>query len=612
MSVDEHHDYEAVGRAFDRTLIRRLLPFTRPHKKAFVIGLALLFVITALELSGPWILRRALDGPVARADASNMSAEAGPLLGYAGLFLLVLVVTLYVRYQQFLVLNDAGQRVLHRIRQTVFRTLQRLPITYFDRNPTGRLVSRVTTDVETLNELFTSGAITLLGDTVKIVALVVALFMIDARLAAIATLAVPCLALTSAFFRIRARRAYRETRTAIARVTAYLGETIAGIRVLQGFAREDKAAARFAERNHAFFTANVKTILYFALFFPVVDGIAVAIQGGVFWRGGLEIFDAELTVAEFLQFWLYLNYVFEPLRELAEKYNVLQSAMASAERVFQVIDTPPESDDPTGAADATPIAGKITFEDVHFAYVNGEPVLRGVSFHVEPGETIALVGATGGGKTTITALLNRFYEPTSGSIRVDDLPIDRYRRRSLRQRIAYVPQDVFLFTGTILDNLRAGDAGVTEERAKAAASAIGADRLIQRLSGGYGHVIAERGANLSAGERQILSFARALAVDPAVLILDEATANVDPETEAEIQAAIRTLLKGRTSIVVAHRLSTIREADRILVLHKGTVREEGTHEELLARGGLYRALYRLQFSGSEQPGRIVADSGGGA
>lgn len=596
MVVDEHHDYEKVGRAFDPELLRRLMPFVRPDLRAFGAGLLLLFAITGLELLGPWILRGALEGPVAAADVAHLDRQVSPLLRYAGLYLGVLMLTLGVRYAQFIVLMDAGQRVLHRIRQAVFRQLQRLPIGYFDRNPTGRLVSRVTTDVETLNELFTSGAVTLLGDLVKIAVMVGALFVLNGRLALIALIAVPALALTSAFFRIRARRAYRATRTAIARVTAYLGETMSGAKVIQSFAREEKAAAAFAIRNHSFLRANIKTVLYFALFFPCVDWIALAVQGAVFWRGGIEIAGASLTVPEFLQFWLYLSFVFEPLRELAEKYNVLQSAMASAERVFQVLDATPEGADDAHALSAATLRGEIEFRDVRFSYVEGEPVLRGVSFKVSAGETVAIVGATGGGKTTITALLNRFYQPTSGVILIDGEPVERYERRALRARIAYVPQDVFLFTGTVLENLRSGGPGVTEGAARAAAEAIGATAFIERFPGRFEHALTERGQNLSAGERQILSFARALATDPAVLVLDEATASVDPETEAEIQRAIATLLEGRTSIVVAHRLSTIRRADRILVMHKGEVREQGTHDQLIAKGGLYAKLHRLQFS----------------
>lgn len=594
--IDEHHDYEQVGRALDARLIRRLLPFARPDGLVFLWGLLLLFVISGLELVGPLLLRRAVDGPVAAAlDVRSAAELASPLFGYALLFSGVLLAALFSRYAQFMLLNSAGQRVLHRIRQAVFARLQRLPIAYFDRHATGRLVSRVTTDVETLNELFTSGAVTLIGDLVKIVILLAVVFLIDPRLALLAVLSVPVLALASAFFRIRARQAYRETRSAIARVNSYLGETLAGVRVLKSFGREDRASENFALRNEQFLRTNLKTVFYFALFFPVVDAISLFIQGGVFWQGGIEILGGRLTVGQFLQFWLYLGFIFEPLRELAEKYNVLQSAMASAERVFAVIDEPAEPEDGEQAEPVSELRGGIEFDNVSFCYGDGEPVLKQISFRVEPGETVALVGATGSGKTTITALLWRFYEPTSGRILIDGRPVEAYRRRSLRGRMAYVPQDVFLFAGSVLDNLDLGNPEVTEERAVASARALGADRFIQRFEGGFAHDLTERGANLSAGERQIISFARALAADPAILVLDEATASIDPATERRIQAATFKLLAGRTSIVVAHRLSTIRRADRILVLHKGEIREQGTHDQLIQAGGLYSVLHRLQF-----------------
>ncbi len=605
---DEHADYESVGKAFDRHLLARLRPFVGPDAKAFVIGLLLMFVITALQIAGPRILGYAVDGP---GKAGSVAADKAPYIRQAfelaAAFLLVVVATFAARYSQFVVLNRAGLRVLHRIRVALFAHLQRVPVSYFDKNPTGRLVTRVTNDVETLNELFTSGAVTLVGDVVTIVALVVAIFFLNPWLALIAVIGIPAFAAASAFFRIRSRQAYRETRTAIARVTSWLGETISGIRVLQSFAREDKASANFAERNRRYLETNLRTVFYFALFFPVVDLISAAIQGGVFWRGGVEILGQRLSYGEFFIFWQYLAFIFDPLRELAERYNVLQSAMASAERVFHVLDAPAEPVDADAARTADRPRGKVEFADVKFSYRPGQPVLNGVTFTIEPGETVALVGATGGGKTTITQLLARFYDPDSGVIRLDDVDLRDYQRRSLRRSIAYVPQDVFLFTGTVLENLAIGGLGVTEERARAAARAIGAAPFIERFPDGDRHVLAERGQNLAAGERQLLAFARALAVDPSVLILDEATANVDPHTEAEIQRAIGTLLAGRTSLVIAHRLSTIRRASRILVLHRGQIHEQGTHEELMKRNGLYSRLYRLQFSGAEPPGRVVGD-----
>lgn len=605
MSVDVHQDHEAVGKAFDRQLLRRLWPFTKPYTSRFVIGLALLFVITALEIAGPWVLKVAIDGvaamkeqgaPLVELTPTAMFRIAAAFVGACALFYVAIGLSiLLARYVQTMVLTEAGQRVLHDVRRKLFAHLQNIPVKTYDHTPTGRLVTRVTSDVETLNELFTSGIVTLVGDVVKIVAMLAVLFLVNVKLALLALATIPVLALASAYFRVRARQSYRATRTAIARVTSYLGETISGMRVLQAFSREDKAVRIFGERNAEHMRAHIRTIFFFALFFPVVDFIGLGTQAGTLWIGGIEIAGERLRFGEFIQFWYYLNFIFEPLRELAERYNVLQSAMASAERIFGLFDIAEDQD--AGRTTLTPPRGGVRFEHVDFAYVDGRPVLEDISFEVKPGETLALVGATGGGKTTIAALLARFYEPSAGRVLVDGVDVKDLPRAHLRDLIAYVPQDVFLFTGTVMENLRLSDR-VSAERAQAAARAIDADRFIQRFPGGYDHVLAERGQNLSAGERQLLAFVRALAKDPRILILDEATANVDPTTEATIQAAIPKLLEGRTSIVIAHRLSTVRRADRILVLHKGKLREQGTHDELLRANGLYAALVRLQFQES--------------
>lgn len=615
--IDEHHDYETVGRALDTRLLRRLVPFVGADGRGLGIGFALLFVITGLELLGPYLLRLAIDGPVSDASEAALHGASGvhdvltperrnELLLLAGAFALCLVAALVARYAQMLILSVTGARILRRIRDAAFEQLQRLPIQWFSHQPTGRLVSRVTSDVETLNELFTSGIVTLVADILKVVALLIVVFYLNARLAILALISVPIITIISAWFRVRARQAYRETRSEIAKVNAYLGESVSGFRIIQGFAREDKAQAIFQTRNDGYLVANLRTVFYFALFFPVVDWITYTVQGGVFWRSGIEIAGTTLTYGEFIQFWSYLTFMFEPLRELAEKYNVLQSAMASAERIFTVLDAPPE---PTDAPDALPsegLRGEIRFDGVGFEYDEGRPVLKDISFTAQAGETIAIVGATGGGKTTLTSLLLRMHDPTIGTIRIDGVPIDQYRRRELRARLAYVQQDVFLFAGTVMDNLRIMPPAIEEESAEersrgeakvlAAAKAIGADEIIRQLPDGYQTVLTERGGNLSGGERQLISFARALAIDPAVLILDEATASVDPETEARVQHAIDTLLSGRTSLVIAHRLSTIKKASRILVLHHGELREQGTHQELMDHDGIYRRLYDLQFS----------------
>lgn len=606
MSQDtEPSEFEQVGNAFDRVLLARLAKFARPERTQFVAALLLLVFVAVLEVLLPWILRLAVDGPVARArevgldglaaDPSERTALFSQVGWLSGAAIGVAAFLLFARFAQFIVVQRAGQRVLHRIRSAVFGHVERLPISFFDRIATGRLVSRVTNDIETLNELFTSGIINLAGDVLKVIALLLAALWIHPALALIGALAVPAIGLASAYFRIRARQGYRETRSTIARVTGYLGESIAGIRVLQAFAREDLARSRFAERCAAYLAANLKTIFYFAMFFPIVDGLTLIAQGAVFWEGGALILGSELTIGQFLQLWFYLGLMFEPLREMAEKYNVLQSAMASAERVFHVLDESPEPADPPSAVALERLHSSIRFEAVDFHYSKEVPILRGVDLEVKAGETCALVGPTGGGKTTLTALLARFYEPVAGRITIDGRDLREYTRASLRARIAYVPQDPFLFTGTILENLTLGNPAVTPERAREAIAAIGASRFVSRFERGFEHVLTERGSNLSTGERQILAFARALALDPEILILDEATANVDPETEQVIQKAIQRLLEGRTSIVIAHRLSTIRRASKIVVIQRGQIRESGTHDELLRLRGVYQRLHRIQF-----------------
>jgi ATP-binding cassette, subfamily B, multidrug efflux pump len=599
-------EFEQVGNAFDRVLLRRLGGLARPDAFGFVQAFVLLIAIAGLEVLLPWILRLAVDGPVAQSREIGLEqlianqGERSELFTHvawlAGAALAVAAALLAARFAQFMIVQRSGQRVLHRIRSAVFQQIERLPIAYFDRTATGRLVSRVTNDIETLNELFTSGIINLIGDVLKVIALLGAALWIHPLLALIGALAVPAIGIASAFFRIRARQGYRETRSTIARVTAYLAESISGIRVIQAFAREDLARSRFAERCNAFLAANLKTVFYFALFFPVVDGLTLAAQGAVFWQGGNLILGSELTIGQFLQLWFYLGLMFEPLREMAEKYNVLQSAMASAERVFQVLDEAPEAPDPPDAATLDGFREQIRFDQVDFEYAPGVQVLRNVDLEVRRGEMVALVGPTGGGKTTLSALLTRFYEPTHGRILIDGLEIARMKRASLRSLIAYVPQDPFLFTGTILENLILGNPAVTPARAKAAIDAIGASPFVSRFERGFDHILTERGSNLSAGERQIIAFARALALDPQILVLDEATANIDPDTEQLIQLAITRLLAGRTSIVIAHRLSTIRRADRIAVIQRGEIREQGTHDQLMRVDGIYRKLHRVQFS----------------
>ena len=489
---------------------------------------------------------------------------------------------------------------MYDLRMELFGHLQRLSITYFDRNPVGRLMTRVTSDVETLNELFSSGVVTIFGDVFTLVAIMGMMLAIDVRLALVTFAVIPLVWLTARIFRRRIREAFRDIRTRLARLNAYLQEQLSGMRIVQLFGREQASAKRFGRLNQEHLDAHLRSITVYAVFFPVVEVLTAVAMALLLWYGGLRTLHGTLTVGVLAAFIQYTRRFFQPLQDLSEKFNLLQSAMASSERVFSLLDEPVTVQEPARpVALSRPVRGLVRFEDVWFRYSPDGPwVLRDISFTAAPGRTIALVGATGAGKTTIVNLLLRFYDPERGRITVDGVDIRELSTADLRSVIGFVQQDLFLFTGDILHNLTL-DAPITPEAARQAARRVGADRFIERLPAGYGHELGERGRSLSVGERQLLSFARALALDPRILVLDEATSSVDAEAEAQIQRAIAELMAGRTSIVVAHRLSTILHADEILVLHHGEIRERGSHRELLALGGLYDRLYQLQLRGQE-------------
>ncbi|MFL5494791.1 MAG: ABC transporter ATP-binding protein, partial [Gemmatimonadales bacterium] len=470
----------------------------------------------------------------------------------------------------------------------------------FDRNPVGRLMTRVTSDVETLNELFSSGVVTIFGDVFTLVAIMGMMLAIDVRLALVTFAVIPLVWLTARVFRRRIREAFRDIRTRLARLNAYLQEQLSGMRIVQLFGREQASAKRFGRLNQEHLDAHLRSITVYAVFFPVVEVLTAVAMALLLWYGGLRTLHGTLTVGVLAAFIQYTRRFFQPLQDLSEKFNLLQSAMASSERVFSLLDEPVTVQEPARpVALSRPVRGLVRFEDVWFRYSPDGPwVLRDISFTAAPGRTIALVGATGAGKTTIVNLLLRFYDPERGRITVDGVDIRELSTADLRSVIGFVQQDLFLFTGDILHNLTL-DAPITPDAARQAARRVGADRFIERLPTGYAHELGERGRSLSVGERQLLSFARALALDPRILVLDEATSSVDAEAEAQIQRAIAELMAGRTSIVVAHRLSTILHADEILVLHHGEIRERGSHRELLALGGLYDRLYQLQLRGQE-------------
>jgi ATP-binding cassette subfamily B multidrug efflux pump len=586
-------DSDGAGSGYDASLLRRLLAYLRPYRWWTLGAVLLLMSQSVLALIGPRLTQHALDVAVPHHDLA--------LLGLlTGLYLATLLVDFVVEYGGTLLTSYIGQRVMYDLRMQIFGHLQRLSIGYFDRNPVGRLMTRVTSDVETLNELFSSGVVTIFGDAFTLVAIMGMMLAIDVRLALVTFAVIPLVWLTARIFRRRVRQAFGDIRVRLARLNAFLQERLSGMRVVQLFGREEDTARRFGALNRDHLEAHLRSITVYAVFFPVVEVLTAVAMALLLWYGGLRVLDSTLTVGVLAAFIQYTRRFFQPLQDLSEKFNLLQSAMASSERIFALLDEPVtvrEPDVPVSLPQS--VRGAVRFENVWFRYSPTGPwVLRDVSFSASPGQTIALVGHTGAGKTTIVSLLLRFYDPERGRITVDGVDIRQLSTADLRSIIGFVQQDLFLFTGDIQHNLTL-DAPIPPEAAREAAERVGADRFIERLPSGYHHELGERGRSLSVGERQLLSFARALALDPSILVLDEATSSVDAEAEAQIQRAIAELMAGRTSIVVAHRLSTILHADEILVLHYGEIRERGSHRELLAQRGLYERLYQLQLRGQE-------------
>jgi ATP-binding cassette subfamily B protein len=585
---------EVLDKGYDAGLLRRLLVYLRPYRGLTALAVVLLLAGAGLALVGPALTQRALDVAIPLRDTG--------LLGtLALLFLGALVLEFLVEYGQTLLTAYLGQRVMYDLRMQIFGHLQRLSIGYFDRNPVGRLMTRVTSDVETLNELFSSGVVTVFGDIFTLLAIMSMMLWIDWRLALVTFAVIPLVWLTARIFRRRVREAFGDIRVRLARLNAYLQERLSGMRVVQLFAREADSAARFAELNQAHLEAHRRSITIYAVFFPVVEFLTAVAMALLLYYGGLRALGGTITVGVLAAFIQLTRRFFQPLQDLSEKFNLLQSAMASSERVFALLDEPVTVLEPVQPARLPhPVRGEVRFEGVWFRYSPGGPwVLRDVSFTASPGQTIALVGHTGAGKSTIVNLLLRFYDPDRGRILIDGVDIRQLSTSDLRSLIGFVQQDLFLFAGDIQHNLTL-DAAITAESARLAARRVGADRFIERLPDGYGHRLGERGRSLSVGERQLLSFARALALNPTILVLDEATSSVDAQAEGQIQRAIAELMTGRTSLVVAHRLSTILHADEILVLQHGEIRERGSHRELLAQGGVYQRLYQLQLRGQEQ------------
>ncbi|HET9325448.1 MAG TPA: ABC transporter ATP-binding protein [Candidatus Eisenbacteria bacterium] len=596
-------EVDSRGAIYDRRLAGRLLSFLAPYRKEVVLSVFLLAAISLLEIAGPYLTKIAIDTYVKPASGRGaLPASAGQgLLVIATAYIAVLAVAFALRYVQSYMMSMVGQRAMRDLRLAIFRHLGTLTPSYYDARPVGQILTRVTQDVSVLNELFAQGVVAVLGDLFILFGIIGAMLWLDWKLALVTLTTVPLLIIATAIFRAKVRVSYRRVRSRLARLNGFLQEHLQGLDILKLFNAEEKETRRFDETNQAHYQAHVQNIFYYAVFFPAVEIIGALAIALILWYGGGGILQGAVTFGVVVAFIQYAERFYQPVRDLSEKYNMIQSAMVASERIFELLDTKPAVPDPQEPRAIGRLRGEVEFDHVRFAYVDEEWVLRDLSFKVAPGEKVAIVGATGAGKTTIANLLCRFYEFQGGAIRVDGIDLRAIEPRALRRQIGLVLQDVFLFSGTVRENVAFGDRARAGEEVDRALAEVGGQRLAARLPRGLDEEVGERGAWLSMGERQILAFARALHYDPSILILDEATSSVDVETEREIQAALHRLLQSRTSLVIAHRLSTILDADRILVMHKGELREQGTHAELLARRGIYARLYELQYSRQRVP-----------
>ena len=610
--AESHHEEEVLGKAYDARLMRRLLKYLWPYKWYALTSLVLTVLSAPLVLAGPPLMKAAIDLYLSP-DPSKPPAGFTLLLkqtadhfgfggsSYEGLTFIAIVffvanlAAFAVQYTQAYVMQAMGQYIMYDLRKEVFAHLQRLPVQFYDRNPVGRLMTRLTTDVDALNEMFTAGVIAIFGDIAMIFYIIIFMFQVNWRLALVSFSILPLLVILTTWFRIGARSSFREVRVRIARINAFLQEHITGMPVVQLFNREEKEMRQFDSINDRHRKANIDTIFYYAVFYPAVEIIGAVGIALIIWYGGGQVIRDVATIGTLVAFIQLARSFYEPISDISEKYNILQSAMASSERIFKLLDEPVTIKSPAEPARVGRARGHIEFRDVWFAYKNEDWILKDVSFEVRPGERVAFVGHTGAGKTTITNLLLRFYDVQRGQILIDSVDVREMDLEQLRTNFSIVLQDVFLFSGDIAANIRLGNGEISDEQLQSAAREVHADPFISRLPEGYRTELRERGAGLSVGQKQLISFARALAFDPRILILDEATSSIDTETEILIRDAVERLMEGRTAIVIAHRLSTIQSVDKIIVMHKGEIREVGTHQDLLAERGLYWRLYQLQF-----------------
>ena len=592
-------DEEVLGKAYDSRLMRRLLAYLRPYKKLVALALLLILFESGLEIAFPWLTKIAIDRYIATADFSGVALVAGIYLGLLGIKFVAMLLQTWT-------LQTTGQKIMYDMRMQVFRHLQGLSPSFYDKNPVGRLITRVITDVDVLNELFSAGLVSIFGDIFVLAGIMIAILFLNWELGLVTLSVLPLIIMATELFRRKARESYRQVRIAIAKINAFLQEHITGMSVVQLYNRERKSFQKFDSINREHLAANLNGIVAYAWFYPAVELLSSVAIALIIWYGGGQVMNGVLTLGALVAFLQYSRRFFQPIQDMSEKYNILQSAMASSERLFKLLDTEAAIVNPVNAIKpAERPRGEIEFQNVWFAYADEDWVLKDVSFHVSPGESVAIVGHTGAGKTTTTSLLTRFYDIQRGAILLDGTGISKLDLEYLRGSFAVVLQDVFLFSGTIESNIRLGSP-IPRERIAAASEDVNLAPFLRTLEQGLDHPVNERGTTLSAGQRQLLAFARALAHDPQILILDEATSSVDTETEIQIRKAIDRLMEGRTSIIIAHRLSTIQRCDKIIVMHKGRVREAGTHQQLLAQRGIYYKLYQLQYKDQEMAGvRVI-------
>ncbi len=585
-------DDEILGKAYDAQLMRRLIKYLSPYKRQIFLAIIFALAMAGLEAVRPYFTKIAVDKYIANKDSHGLL-----LLTIA--FLALLIIRGAVQYFNSFITQRVGQLTIFDLRMEIFSHLQKLSLKFYDKNPIGRLITRVTNDTEVLNEMFSSGIVMVFSDVFMIIGILWFMFTMNWQLALVSLSVLPILFYGTFLFRRKAREAYREVRLQIARINTFMQEHITGMLVDQIFNREKKAFEEFDKHNAGHRDSNVKSILYYAIFYPTVDLIGAIAVGLIIWYAGGNMLDGAVTIGTVMAFLQFNEMFWRPIRDLSEKYNIMQTAMASSERIFKLLDDKTFIDESDKPIPLHNVRGEIEFRNVWFAYNNEEWVLKNVSFKISAGETAAFVGHTGAGKTTITSLLSRFYEIQKGEILIDGVNIRSLALKDLRKNIAVVLQEVFLFSGDIKGNINLGSKEISLPQIQEAARIVGVDKFIEQLPKQYDEEVKERGATLSVGQKQLLSFARALAFNPKILILDEATSSVDTETELLIQSAIQKLLANRTAIVIAHRLSTIQSANKIIVMHKGEIREVGNHQELLAKDGIYKKLYQLQYKEQE-------------